>query len=125
MKTDFEIAHEAHMEPISKIAEKAGIPVDYAQANNPNYLEALNGKANQVFQRESTFKALETQVKTKDIWTKQDIDSAFAIGPDGKTLIAKAFTGSALATNNNLQAIFSQVTDDKSFAAAKLQAQLS
>lgn len=28
MKTDFEIAHEAHMEPISKIAEKAGIPVE-------------------------------------------------------------------------------------------------
>lgn len=27
MKTDFEIAHEASLEPIAKIAEKADIPV--------------------------------------------------------------------------------------------------
>jgi hypothetical protein len=113
----------AYSKNVLDAAERAGIPVDYAQADNPNYLEALNGQSNQVFQRESIFKALETQVKTKDIWSKQDIDSAFQVGPDGKTLISKAFTGSSFATNATLQGIFSQVTDEKTFAAAKLQAQ--
>ena len=116
-------AFSAYSKNVLDAAEKAGIPVDYSQSNNPNYLEALNGRANQVFQRESIYKELETQVKTNDIWSKQDIDSQFVIGPDGKTPISKVFTGSSLSTNANLQGIFSAVTDEKSFAAAKLQAQ--
>ena len=42
MKTDLQIAQECTMEPIEKIAEKAGIPQEYVE-NYGKYKAKING----------------------------------------------------------------------------------
>jgi len=104
------------------LAKRAGLGYDASQLNNTAYLESLNEQANKILQREASYKAVESAVKNQDNLTKADLNTLFVRGADGKTSADKMFTGSTMAANAMVQGLFSQVTDEASFAAAKQQA---